>query len=465
VNLNNSAARTTYVWGQAGDDVVNVENTDNIVGARFIGHEDNDTFNLNSVNVGTYIATIGGDGDDTTNISADAMGNVFNNGQEGSDTYNFSLSETANRRLLAHDSGVAGVDQLNSIGTEGDDNIEVRSTRVLMADDTHMFTSNLEVAAAVGGDGEDFVDMYASVAGETRLEGGADNDTLQISSTALADMVTTDGGDGDDTTITRVVRETTTVEQHGGTGDDLFVFGSTELEDNGNLGLLRGNISVSGGDNTSSSTEDKIYMNDAGLNIRYSYFSKDSRISPLPGPANLPRPEFAGVSFDETVEFVHLEGTEAANYFTVHSNEFTRFLFNGNDPHRTSTGDFIQLVAESGDGHVHWISNATDGDGYWTFGNGNKNIEYQSMEGYYNPPQFIIWNGGGDDDGDDSNPDGPQFIQQPGTADDLMELDSLSSFLASFDLSRPDAASSLNSSDSSSDELDASELDSFFELI
>ena len=81
----------------------------------------------------------------------------------------------------------------------------------MMADDTHMFTSNLEVAVAAGGDGEDFVEMFASVAGETRLEGGMDSDTLQISSTALADMVTTDGGDGDDTTITRVVRETTTV--------------------------------------------------------------------------------------------------------------------------------------------------------------------------------------------------------------------------------------------------------------
>ncbi|MCH2181193.1 MAG: hypothetical protein MK108_04235 [Mariniblastus sp.] len=465
VTLNDSAARTTYVWGQQGEDVVNVNNTDNIVGARFIGHENNDTFNLNSVNVGTYIATIGGDGDDTVNISADAMGNVFNNGQEGSDTYNFDLSTTANRKLLAHDSGLAGVDRLNSIGTDGDDSIEVRSTRVMMENDTHMFTSNLEVAATLGGEGEDFIEMFASVAGETRLEGGLDNDTLRISSTALADLVTTHGGEGDDTTITKVVRDTTTLRQNGDAGDDVFVFGSTMAEDNGNLGYLRGNISVSGGDNSSGTAEDMIYMNDAGLDIRYSYYSHESRISPLPGPANLPRPEFAGVSFDDTVEFVHLEGTQAANYFTVHSNEFTRFLFNGNDPHRTSTGDFIQLVAESGDGHVHWISNATDGDGYWTFGNGNKDIEYKSMEGYYNPPQFIIWNGGGDDENDDSNPGGPQLIQQPGTTDDVMELDTLASFLASFDISRPDSASSLNSADSSSEDLDASELDSFFELI
>jgi hypothetical protein len=187
----------------------------------------------------------------------------------------------------------------------------------------------------------------------------------------------------------------------------------------------------------------------------------------LPGPADLPRPEFAGIAFDDTVEFVHLDGTEAANYFTVHSNEFTRFLFNGNDPHQSDTGDFIQLVAESGDGHVLTISNVPDGDGYWTFGNGNKEIEFESMEGYYNPPQFIIWNGGEDDD-DESNPDGPQFIRLPGSADGLMEFDTLPSILAMFDMDRSDLSSDhvAEANDAGElNELDSSEFDKFFELV
>ena len=201
------------------------------------------------------------------------------------------------------------------------------------------------------------------------------------------------------------------------------------------------------------------------MDIRYSYYSHNSKISALPGPADLPRPEFGGVSFDETVEFLHLDGTQGANYFPVHSNEFTRFLFNGNDPHRTDTGDFIQLVAESGDGHVLTISNVADGDGYWTFGNGNKDIVFESMEGYYNPPQFIIWNGGEDDD-DQSNPDGPSFIRvAPGTTDDLMELDTLPSILGSFDMNRSDSTSDLDTEVAELNELDASEFDRFFEVI
>ena len=467
VTINDSAARITHVWGQDGNDVVNVDNTDNIVGVRIVGQDGNDTFNLNSTNAGTYVKTIGGNGEDVVNISTDVLGNVYNDGQDGSDTYNFQLSTTASRRLLAFDSGGTGIDQLNSIGTTADDTIEVRSTRILLNNDTHMYNANIDIAAANGGEGEDYIEMFASVAGEARLEGGQDDDTLKVSSTAHAELITTHGGDGNDTAITRYVREATTLRQFGDAGDDLFVFGSTMADDNGNLGYLSGIISVSGGDNTSSLTEDTIYMNDAGLHVPYSYYSHNSRISPLPGPADLPRPEFAGVAFDDTVEFVHLDGTEAANYFTVHSNEFTRFLFNGNDPHQSDTGDFIQLVAESGDGHVLTISNVADGDGYWTFGNGNKDIEFESMEGYYNPPQFIIWNGGEDDD-DESNPDGPQFMRLPGTADGLMEFDTLPSILAMFDMDRSDLSSDhvAEANDAGElNELDSSEFDKFFELI
>ena len=462
VTVNNSAAVTTYVYGAGGDDVVNVENTDNINGMRVIGHDDHDTVNLNTVNANTHIVTLGGNGDDTVNISTDALGNVYNNGQEGSDTYNFSMSPTESRFLLAYDSGVAGVDQLNAIGTDADDSIEVRSRRVLLNSDTMAFNGNVEIVSAMGVGGEDHIEMFASIAPETRMEGGDDDDTLVVTSTALADAISTHGGNGDDTTITQYVKNTTTLRQYGDGGDDLFVFGSTMEANNGNLGSLRGEIIVSGGENSDALGEDMIYMNDAGLNIRYSYFSNNSKISPLPGPANLPRPEFAGVSFDETVEFVQLDGTQAANYFTVHSNEFTRFLFNGNDPHRTETGDFIQLVAESGDGHVLTWSNIPDGDGYWTFGNGNKDIVFESMEGVYNPPQFIIFNGGGQGDDDNSNPGGPQFMRLPGTTDDLMELDTLPSILSVFEMDRDD------SSDPIFDDIDtteASELDRFFELV
>ncbi|MCH2179130.1 MAG: hypothetical protein MK106_10025 [Mariniblastus sp.] len=468
LTLSDSAAPITYVYGANGSDVFDINNTDSINGLRVVGQNDNDTFNLNTINEGTSTSVMGGNADDTFNVSTDTLGNTHNDGQDGSDSYNFQLSTTASRWLAAYDTGATGTDVVTANGTDGNDVMNIRARRILMDSDTAAFNGNIEVATASGGEGEDQIQLFASIAGETRLDGGLDNDTLMVTSTARADLVTTLGGDGDDTTVTRNVKNTTTLRQFGNAGNDSFVFGALESENNGNLGRLRGDISVDGGTQTGSEGEDTIYLNDAGLSTRYSYFSNGSKITPLPGPANLPRPEFAGVAFNETVEFVQLDGTTGNNYFTVQSSEFTRFLFNGNEPFRTATGDFIQLLAESGDGHVLTISNVLNGDGYWTFGNGNKDIIFESMEGYYNPPQFIIVGGDDQDDDDNSNPNGPQFMRQPGETDELMASNSLPSLLSSFDLDRSDDSSDVDSDEAGQfelDKFDSNEFDRFFEII
>ena len=98
-------------------------------------------------------------------------------------------------------------------------------------------------------------------------------------------------------------------------------------------------------------------------------------------------------------------------------------------------GDFIQLLNENGDGHELTITDPINGDGYWTFTNGDQNISFENMEGWFNPPLSIIyWPGepGGSDDGDSdfAPPATAPVVENP---DDLMTQQILPQALDSID--------------------------------
>lgn len=421
ITLNDSPAITTHLFGSRGNDTINIDNTDSINGVRAVGFDGNDIFNLNQSAATTFVRMVGGNDDDTFNVATAAEGSVLVNGQEGSDSYNINMSPTLGRWISTRDSGTTGVDHTTAFGTSGMDTMEIRSQRVLMNGETVVFDSNTEIVTADGAGGNDTLTLFASNAAETQMAGGLGDDSINVRSTAGGTtIVTTMGGLGNDTTDVRNLTPGLVMTAYGDEGDDSFIVGSTMAENNGNLNRLRGRLNIVGGANGGG--EDSLYINDALLSVPYSYFSNGSSIKAIPGPLGVARPLFAGIFFDETLEFAQLDATQGQNHFSVKSSEGTRFHYNGNDPAGVPNGDFIQLLNESGDGHELTITDPVNGDGFWTFTNGDQNISFENMEGWYNPPLSIIfWPGepGGSDDGDSdyAPPAMAPVVQDP---DDLM---------------------------------------------
>ena len=133
-----------------------------------------------------------------------------------------------------------------------------------------------------------------------------------------------------------------------------------------------------GGSNTAGA-EDQLYVNDNGVNAAYSYNITPTRIDAIPGPANLPRDNFAGIGFNSSTEFVRLDGTPQINQFRVTASQSTRFFFDGNLPNG-NVADRLNVVFEPNDGRQLFFSNPQQSDGFVSFTNGKENVQFLSIE-------------------------------------------------------------------------------------
>ena len=147
--------------------------------------------------------------------------------------------------------------------------------------------------------------------------------------------------------------------------------------------MIRGELNINGGAN-SVNGEDEIFANDNGAIAQYSYSVGPDRISPIAGPANLPRTNFVGINYDSSVEFVRLDGTPLANLIQLQLSPTTRFFIDGNEP-TTNAGD--QLVVSSFGGAVS-LSVNPDGSGSATSA-GAQSVSFVSIENAsIAPPSF-----------------------------------------------------------------------------
>jgi hypothetical protein len=167
---------------------------------------------------------------------------------------------------------------------------------------------------------------------------------------------------------------------YGKEGDDRFNVGST-LEDNvGNLNTIRGRVAAIGGTNESAG-QDRLYVNDIIGNDAYAYNLGPTYIRALPGPNNIARPNFAGISFDETMEHVRLDGTLQPNFFSIEASKNTEFYLYGNLPSPgTTNGDMVYLRAKPNDGHQIRFTDRARGRGFISFTNGDQFIRFDNIE-------------------------------------------------------------------------------------
>ena len=370
------------IFGLGGNDTISINWSTGVAEMNVMGGDGNDTISLNVTQPTTFATILGGNGDDSLNIGPNVSGNVLVDGQNGNDRTWVRFQNSGNRQVDARDTGTTGSNQdvLFVVGSAGNDQIELRSNVVNRQDQRVQYDANSNRLIVQGLSGDDTIDVYGSVAATTQVQGGTGNDRVNVFSTTGATQLTLDGNDGDDQfLVVRTAVETNTILRGGG-GDDRFNIGSTFEENSGNLGLMRGRIKVEGNTSTPGG-EDRLYINDFNVNVPYNYLVTPTAVRGFAGPNNVPRPQFAGIFFDGTMEFVRLDGTIAPNWFSVFPSQNTRFYLDGNLPSPlVGAGDTVFLNVSPGDGHQLTITDAPRGRGFWSFTNGNQEVRFDGIE-------------------------------------------------------------------------------------
>lgn len=381
--MTGTAALTNYMFGEAGNDVFNINSSVGANGLRMVGGEGGDNFNLNHISQSTYSRVVGGLGDDNITVMSTALGPVSSDGSEGSDSYTGYFVGSGNRWFGALDTGTDGIDTVTTFGTAAADDLIVRVANVYEKGERIAFGSLPEVLNVDAAGGDDHLMISASFADTTNIFGGADHDTFDIVGTTHIQNLSAMMGSGNDTVIIRKVADSTTLVVDGQDDDDHFVVGTYTVANLGNLGQIRGGLSIIGG---SSNSGDSLLVNDGALANSFSYIITDQHILNDSEPHGVDRPEFAGVYFDNTLENVRLDGTQGSNHFLVSASPTTRFFLNGNNPTPDNdSGDEVELVEQTDDGHeFQWIDEAM-GEGLWTFANGNQDVEFMDMESVVDP--------------------------------------------------------------------------------
>lgn len=373
-----SPALINHFLGGDGNDTMNINNSIGIQGFRGVGNDGVDTFNLNELASTTFTRGVGGDGADVFNVSENARGKASFDGQQGNDTYNVRLMRTGFRQVDTRDTG-GGFDVTNVVGTNFIDAFEVRATRIKSGGQLVGYSDTIDRLEVDAGNGADTVDVFATVAPLMIVKTGAGNDTVLVTGTSHAQDLKIFGGAGSDTMTVKSTQSTTNLELHGEAGADTFNIGASITKDNGNLGRIRGGVVVQADTNIAANDPgDWLYVNDAAVTGAYSYEVTPTGVNSIPGPRNIPRPQFAGVSFNGTLNAFRLDGTQGANYFSVTPSAHTAMEFDGNDPNTGgANGDSIKLESTAGN---LTVTNATDGHGFWSFTNVFQQVDFLNME-------------------------------------------------------------------------------------
>ena len=376
--INGAPNAVVSLFGNEGIDTFTVNSTAGIDDLNLFGGIEGDFFNFNGSSGTTRIDADGFDGADTYVVGAGVLGNLFLDGQSGNDTYTVELGASGARRIDTRDTGVGDADSTNIVGTQQDDRIAIRTTRFLHNDEVIIFDQETERVLVNSVGGADRIVVFGSRSALTEVFAGTGNDIFVVNGGSAADVINLQGQAGNDTFNVFRTSAGTTNNLFGNDGNDRFNIGSTINADNGNLGLIRGELNIFGGSNDAGQ-EDQLILNDSAGGAAYSYSVTPNRVAPIPGPFNLPRENFIGVNFDTSTEFLRLDGTEFANLFEVVASPATRYFIDGNDP-SNAVGDRITVQSQPGDGSSLTVTNPSNGNGFFTFTNGNEIVQFINIE-------------------------------------------------------------------------------------
>lgn len=341
--------------GGSGDDA--------IIGSGDTSYQLSDSELSTSVNVNSKVLLdsvesarlVGGDSSNKFTV-ADWSGAAELYGLNGDDSYEYFLNGTGSGLVAVSDSG-DGVDDITVTGTTKIDDVTVTNNSVTRGNEVLTYTAFEE---------------YLTV----NTKGG--NDIINVESTA-ATMI--------ETTI------------DGASGADRFgVAGPGNKDDElGNLNTIEGKLVIRAGDNhpADATSRDELVLHDKNGVELFDYRIEPYSVTNLVNTVAPPR-TFAGVYFDETLEYVRVNGTEAVNKFSVRPSPNTIFHVDGNEPCvgdcTLGGGDFLQLdldplppvdPEEVTNPQVTFTEIDSEGRqraGVWTFDVPHQNVEFESIE-------------------------------------------------------------------------------------
>ena len=376
--INGAPTENVRLEGNDGNDTFIVNNTAGITNIDLFAGLGNDLFEFVGSSDPTRIDAFGSGGTDTFNVGNGAFGRLFLDGEIGGDRYLVTYAGAGARRIDTRDSGTSGFDETQVFGTDADDRIAMRTARFLYDDEVVIFDENTERVQAHGLLGNDRLVIFGSRSPQAEIFAGSGDDNFVMNSGSAATQIDLHGQAGNDNYLIRKTTADTVTNLFGEDGNDRFNIGSTANQDSGNLGLIRGELNVFGGGNIPGG-EDVLYANDRGVSAAYSYMVTPSSITPIAGPANLPRANFAGINFNSSIEAVRLDGTNQANLFQVIASQTARYFIDGNNP-TNANADRLELMVSQNDGQQMFFTG--DGEGFVTFTNGNEIVQFEDIEDF-----------------------------------------------------------------------------------
>ena len=256
------------------------------------------------------------------------------------------------------------------MGTEFEDRFMLRPDSITNRKEVVVFNENTENLNVHAGNGGDIVEVYGTKSPSTRVTTGGGSDLAFINRTIAAGTLILDTGSSNDNVVVRGTDAGTGTFIYTQAGNDTVSVGSTAGENNGDLSKISGVLRLFGG---ASAGEDRLFVNDRGATGGHGYYVTPTGISTLGGLAA--RSGFRGIIYDQSMEFVRVDGTDQDNFFSVVPGT-TRFHIDGN-----LEGTRDQMVLNGGgDGRMHQFSGES---GRFTFTNGFGDVSYEEIEGAF----------------------------------------------------------------------------------
>ncbi len=412
--------------------------------ATVLGDSDDDTIALRRKGTGAITIDGAGGSDDVTVQLGNLAGivTVSDSGAAGTDRLHILGTASADTLTLTASAltspsevvNYAGVEALEVFGFDGADAFNVRGTNAATA--TLLDGGADDDAFVVSSDAPTIAGNLNGIVGALTVEAGAgDFNRLTVNDSAgaghpnillsnnqiqgLAPALITYGAsgghfqaaDGDgivlrgsdidpDTFTIRGTLAGSTTRLEGLGGADTFA-NEGAFTTGGDLDVIAGPLTILAGapgpfasidcDADPVGTRDVLYLNDQADGGAQNYLVDGTRVI-----STTPR-AFAGVTFDDTMDYVRLDGTDLRNIFDVSPSLTTQFYIDGNLPAplsgRPLAGDFLRLHSEATTGrHLHIEG---PGKGYWSFTSGHQNVCFESIERFNHVAILAVANASG----------------------------------------------------------------------
>lgn len=371
ITVGNNQTTAIRVILDEGDDTAIITGTSGLSSVRFDGNAGNDQFQFENSVAETFVLGLGGEGNDTFDVSGLSFARGRVDGQAGNDIANIEFAARDSRRINARDTG-DGTDLLNIIGTPAADRLDLFTQIVDREGELIVYDENTESIDLNLFGSNDIVNVFGTAAADFEANLGVGNDILNVISTAspAAEIeFSFELSAGNDIANVTRVSETARVEIFGQSGDDNFNVGSTRDEDDGNLNGIRGELFIGGGANNPGI--DSLQINDRGTGAApFNYTISATSFANASGAFTRP---FESFNFND-IEFVFASGNDGQNQFTVTPGQNTIIRVDGNN--NPAFGDSLVVnVAPS-------VAQRFGGDttGFFAFSNGLSNVSFQEVE-------------------------------------------------------------------------------------